>query len=244
MVNGCWSRRSVLRAIPGLALGTVAPTGAGVFQSVKWSSGSDAPKTKAPPNATDCHFHIYDGRYPADPKAVLRPGDASVEDYRQLQKLLGITRCVIVQPSTYGIDNRLLLDSLGSFGDASARAVAVVNTGIRDAELRQMNAAGVRGIRFNLVQTGTTTLNMLEPLAKRVTNLDWHIQIQAAAGQIVAAREIWQRVPCPVVFDHLGNVPEPQGSRHAAFGVICGLMQQKKTWVKLSRFYMETANAA
>jgi predicted TIM-barrel fold metal-dependent hydrolase len=58
---------------------------------VKWSSGTEAPKLKAPANATDCHHHIYDAKYPVDPKATLRPADALVEDYRALQKRIGTT---------------------------------------------------------------------------------------------------------------------------------------------------------
>jgi len=49
-------------------------------QQVKWSEGTEAPKLKALANACDCHHHIYDAKYPVDPKAVLRPGDALVDD--------------------------------------------------------------------------------------------------------------------------------------------------------------------
>src|SRR5215470_12850455 len=81
-------------------------------QQVKWSEGTEPPKLKAPPNACDCHHHIYDARYPVDPKAVLRPGDALVEDYRAFQKRIGTSRNVVVQPSTYGVDNRVTLDAV------------------------------------------------------------------------------------------------------------------------------------
>jgi hypothetical protein len=47
-------------------------------QPVKWSAGTEPAKANAPPNAADCHHHIYDARYPADPKAALRPPDALV----------------------------------------------------------------------------------------------------------------------------------------------------------------------
>jgi D-galactarolactone isomerase len=163
-----------------------------------------------------------------------------VADYRLLQKRLGTTRGVIVQPSTYGLDNRLLLEAIGQFGMAAARGVAVVNTGVTDAELRRLHAAGVRGIRFNLVQAGATSLEMVGPLSKRVAVLGWHIQINATADQIAAARDVWQRAPCPIVFDHLGRLPEPQGTRHPAFGLICELLQKGKAWVKLSGFYIDT----
>lgn len=240
MNDNRWSRRSVLTSIPGLAIGATGFARSAGGQSVRWSSGTERPKTKVPANATDCHHHIYDSHYPVDPKAVLRPADATVADYRLLQKRLGTNRGVVVQPSTYGLDNRLLLEALAQFGLAAARGVAVVNTGVTDAELRRLHAAGVRGIRFNLVQAGATTLDMVDPLAKRVAALGWHIQVNASADQIAAAKDVWNRVPCPIVFDHLGHLPEPQGIGHPAFGVICELLQKGKAWVKLSGFYADT----
>src|SRR5688500_14256108 len=95
-----WSRRELLQhgsaAVgTGLLAGTARPAEA---QSVKWSAGTEAPKLKAPANAADCHHHVYNAKFPVDPTATLRPPDALVEDYRALQKRLGTTRNVLVQP--------------------------------------------------------------------------------------------------------------------------------------------------
>ena len=65
-----------------------------------------------------------------------------------------------------------------------------------------MHDAGVRGIRFNLSPPGATTLDMIEPLAKRIEPMGWHCQINAPADQILAAQEIFLRVPGRLVFDH------------------------------------------
>jgi hypothetical protein len=65
-----------------------------------------------------------------------------------------------------------------------ARAVVVVNTTVTDAELKRMHGLGARGIRFIVAQAGATTPEMLEPLAKRVNDLGWHIQINASAVKI------------------------------------------------------------
>src|SRR6266404_9294499 len=73
-----------------------------------------------------------------DPKAVLRPGDAFVEDYRAFQKRIGTSRNVVVQPSTYGTDNRVTLDAVAAFGP-QARAGVVVNDTVSDAELKHMH---------------------------------------------------------------------------------------------------------
>ena len=100
-------------------------------------------------------------------KAALRPADATVEDYRKLQKRLGIRRHVVVQPSTYGTDNRCLVDSLQAFGP-EAQGIAVVDTSVTDAELETLNKAGVRGIRFIVSVPGSVPLDMLEPLSARV----------------------------------------------------------------------------
>src|SRR5580692_13043607 len=65
-----------------------------------------------PDGATDCHHHIYDPRFAYMPDAVMKPPFATVADYRKLQKRLGTSRDVMVQPSTYGTDNRCVLDVL------------------------------------------------------------------------------------------------------------------------------------
>src|SRR5436190_21832109 len=83
---------------------------------VKFSAGTATPKLQAPPNATDCHHHIYNSKFPVDPTATLRPPDASVEDYRALQRRLGTSRNVLAQSSTYGTDNRATSEALAQFG--------------------------------------------------------------------------------------------------------------------------------
>jgi predicted TIM-barrel fold metal-dependent hydrolase len=208
-------------------------------QLVKWSAGTEAPALKAPPNATDCHHHVYDARYPADPAATLRPGDASVDDYRALQKRLGTTRSVIVQPSTYGTDNRCTLEALAALGH-TARAIAVVNDTVTDAELRRLDGLGVRGIRFNLSQAGATTAEMIEPLAKRIAPLGWHIQMNAPGPRLLELMPTLSRVPVPVVFDHLAHIPQPDGIKHPLFAQVCALLDGGRAWVKLSGAYIDT----
>jgi predicted TIM-barrel fold metal-dependent hydrolase len=208
--------------------------------AVPWSSGTEAPRFPLPPNATDCHHHIYDSRFPPDPRAGMRPEDASVADYKLLQKRLGTSRNVVVHPSTYGVDNRALVDALQKFGPQSSRGIAVVNTSVSDSELRQLHDTGVRGIRFNLRQKGATTWGMLEPLAQRIAQLSWHVQVNVSAADVVAAREFWQRLSCQIVFDHLAHMRQPEGIADPAFTVVTELLHQRKAWVKLSGLYIDS----
>ena len=241
MRNNDWSRREFLTTVPLMVAGAAAMAhgeSAASGQAVKWSSGTELPRLKVPPNATDCHHHIYDSRFPADATTSLRPGDALVSDYRMLQKRIGTTRNVVVQPSTYGMDNRLLVESLQTFGLKTTRGIAVVNDSVKDEELKRLDAAGVRGVRFNLAQGGGTTWAMVTPLSKRFAAIGWHMQINAPADDVFANQAVLSQVPCQLVFDHLARLPLPMGIQHPAFGLICDLMHKEKAWVKLTGAYI------
>jgi len=232
------NRRTVLAMMGASATG--AAVSQAQAQQVPWSTGTAPAKTKAPPNATDCHHHIYSSRFKIDPNSTLRPGDASVADYRLLQKRIGTSRNVIVQPSTYGVFNDGLVEALTESGP-TARGVAVVNTSVTDDELKRLGAAGVRGVRFNLATPGgATTMEMLEPLAKRIAPMGWHVQFNMSADMTLAAKDVLNRLPCQIVFDHLAHMPQPVGIGHPAFAVVVELLQNGKAWVKLSGAYADT----
>ncbi len=236
-------RRGFLGGMAAFGVGASRAVAAGREQAVPNSAGSAPPRLDAPADACDCHHHIYDGRFPVSPhwRQGFPPG-AAVPDYRLLQRRLGTTRSVVVQPSTYGVDNRCLVDALGQLGPAS-RGVAVVDTNVQDTELRELAAAGVRAIRVNFVspQTwGTTTPEMLAALARRVAPLGWHVQILMTGDQVAAHEDAIRALPTPVVVDHLGRIPEPEGLRHPGFAVVRRLLDKGRTWVKLTEPYEDS----
>src|SRR4051812_43553250 len=143
------------------------------------SSGTATPRLKAPAGAVDSHLHIYDPRFPmAWPK--LRPVDqASVAEYRLLQQRIGTQRAVVVQPAVYGTDNRVTLDAVAALGAANARGIAVLHPGVTDATLDALHEGGIRGIRFSLHDpaTAVTSADMIAPLAARVAERGWHVQL-------------------------------------------------------------------
>jgi D-galactarolactone isomerase len=209
------------------------------------SSGSEAPKLEAPANACDCHMHIYDGaRFPP-----ARPGpqsrmqeNAAVAQYRLLQRRLGTMRTVIVTPAAYVTDNRVTLDAIEQLGRANTRGVAVVHPSVTDAELKTLADGGVRGIRFTVFdpRSAAVSIDMIEPLAKRVADLGWHIQIHMLAGQIVENAALLESLPTPVVFDHMGRLPQPNPVAHPAFAIIRRMIDKGRTWVKLAGAYQDT----
>ncbi|WP_342452905.1 amidohydrolase family protein [Pararoseomonas indoligenes] len=230
-------RRTVLAGAAALSAAAIARP-ALAQQPVPFSVGTEAPRFRAPPNACDCHFHIYDNRTPPAPGGLAAP-DASPDDYRKLQQRIGTTRGVVIQPSLYGTDNTPTLRGMAALGP-NFRGVAVVNTSVTDAELQRLHAAGIRGIRFNLAQFGATTLEMLEPLSQRVDALGWHCQINMPGEKIVEAGDTFRRVRGKLVFDHLAHCPQPAGVESETFKVIRALIDKGNTWVKLSGAYADT----
>jgi predicted TIM-barrel fold metal-dependent hydrolase len=190
-------------------------------------------------------MHIYDGdRFPP-----ARPGpqsrmqeNAAVAQYRLLQQRIGTTRTVIVQPAAYVTDNRVTLDGIEQLGRANTRGVAVVHPSVTDAELKELNDGGIRGIRFTVFdpRSAAVSIDMIAPLAKRVADLGWHVQIHMRADQIAENAALLASLPTQVVFDHLGRLPQPTPLAHPAFAVIRRMLDKGRTWVKLSGAYMDT----
>lgn len=231
------TRRGFIAGSVALGAG-MSPAFAG--DAVPWSAGTEGPKLALPAGATDCHHHIYDRRFPVARGVSSVPADATAADYVGLMRRLGLSRHVVVLPSAYGTDNACLLDALRRFGTATARGVAVVDTGVSDGELKRLDAAGVRGIRFNFAPAGATTPEMIAPLARRIAPLGWHVQLNAVADQVVAMGAMLSDLPCPLVLDHLAHVPEPAGTSHAVYALAERLLGEGKAWVKLSAVYADT----
>ena len=204
------------------------------------SAGTGRPRLKAPGNAADCHMHIYDERRPqlASRSPVTHAG---VPEYRLLQKRNGTTRVVVVQPRNHATDNQVTLDAVAQLGP-DARGVAVLHPTVTDAELKKLDAGGIRGIRFSLGDpaTAVVTIDMVEPLAKRIAALGWHVQLHMPGDMYVENADLLRRLLCPIVIDHMGRFPPAAGTAHPAWKMILGLIEKGRTWVKLGGAYLNT----
>ena len=192
-----------------------------------------------PPLSCDCHVHVFNDEYPTVANAVLRPPPASVPEYLSFAQRAGTRRVVLVQPSCYGTDNRLLLKALAELG-TSARAVAVVNDTASDAYLASLHEAGVRGLRFNQVQVGATRMEMVRSLADRVAQKGWHIQLHMKASELPQHEALLASLPTPLVLDHGGRVPLDADDNDPAWTTVRRLVDRGTTWVKLSGPYIES----
>ena len=151
---------------------------------------------------------------------------------------LGLDRVVLVQSVIYREDPAMTAAALAAMGPA-ARGVALLRPEVTDADLDALHAAGFRGVRLDLVHPGALRPADLTALAPRLARLGWHVQVFGRWAEHEALiSDLAQRLPCPLVLDHLAYAGAG-GPRDPAFGRLLALLGEGALWVKLSSLYRQ-----
>ncbi|GAA0692191.1 amidohydrolase family protein [Marinobacterium maritimum] len=194
------------------------------------------PEFKAPEGAVDAHCHVFGpaDKFPYHPKRKYTPCDAPKEKLFELRDYLGFSRNVIVQASCHGTDNAALIDALENAGEL-ARGVAVVDPAITEAELKAMDEAGVRAVRFNFVKrlVDTTPKEVFLSIAEKIKPLGWHIVVYFEAPDLEELIPFLNELDTTIVVDHMGRPDVTRGVEHADFQRFIDFMASNdKVWVK------------
>lgn len=196
------------------------------------------PAYTPPPGAVDAHCHVFGPGdvFPYAPERKYTPCDAPKEKLWQLRDYLGFERNVIVQATCHGADNRALVDALRA-SNGRARGVATVKQDVTDAELRELDAAGVRGVRFNFVKrlVDTTPKETLLAIAERIKPLGWHIVIYFEAQELPELYDFFTSLPTTVVVDHMGRPDVTKAVDGPEFELFLKLLREHRNfWSKVS----------
>ena len=190
-----------------------------------------------PAGSCDTHCHVFGppDRFPYSPTRKYEPVDTPKEALATLHARLGIERAVIVQASAHGTDNRAMLDALAWQPDAW-RGIAVIDDTIGDTELEAMAQSGVRGIRFNFVQSlgGYPDPDLFARSIARAAPLGWHVVLHVRGEDLLNLRETIQALRVPFVIDHMGRVDTALGLAQPAFETLLELARLDNAWIKLS----------
>ena len=173
-----------------------------------WYDGPSTPRFQLPAGGVDAHCHVFGpgAEFPYAPERKYTPCDASKAQLFALRDHLGFARNVVVQATCHGADNRAMVDALVSSG-GKARGVATIKRSISDAELHELHAAGVRGVRFNFVKrlVDFTPKDELLEIASRIAPLGWHVVIYFEAVDLPELWDFFTALPTTVVVDHMGR---------------------------------------
>ncbi|HEX8044361.1 amidohydrolase family protein [Rhizobium sp.] len=205
-----------------------------------WLSFDPAPSKPAfqlPAGAVDAHCHVFGPGdiFPYASERKYTPCDAGKEKLFALRDFLGFERNVIVQATCHGADNRALVDALRA-ANGRARGVATVRPDVTEEALAEMDAAGVRGVRFNFVR------RLVDPkpdayyrgIIERIAPLGWHIVVYFEAADLEERWDFFTSLPTTVVVDHMGRPDVTKPVDGPEFGRFMALMERDNIWSKVS----------
>ena len=187
------------------------------------------PKIVLPPGACDTHAHICGPKsaHPYAPRRIYTPPDALLGDYLEMLGTLGVERAVLVQPSVYGTDNTVLMEALD------------------DGDIERLHNAGVRGLRFNLVDvadpSGAIALGPVTRLAERVKPLGWHAEFLIHVDDYPGLDAMFADFPTDIVIGHMGYMRPGRDIGEAGFEAMVRLARAGGCWVKLTGPYRISA---
>jgi len=153
-----------------------------------------------------------------------------------LRDFLGFSRNVIVQATCHGADNRALVDALKA-SSGLARGIATVKASVSDAELKALDEAGVRGVRFNFVKrlVDATPRETYVSIAERIAKLGWHTVVYFEAHELADLIPFLNALPTTIVVDHMGRPDLAKGVDHPDFRRFVDLMAANpRIWSKVT----------
>jgi len=195
------------------------------------------PRYVAPPDATDCHAHVFgpQARYPFAAGRNYTPEDCTIGDYRGLLDSLGLSRGILVQGGAHGTDNRVTLDAIAT-DSARLRGVAVIDPGLPESELAAMQRGGIRGVRLSSIVGGS--FGHLEPLARQTHEFGWHVLLHFQnSTELTGLEALLRRIPNAFVLDHLARIRADESLNSSAYRCLLRLLDTDRCWIKLASLY-------
>ena len=225
-MSGAMARRGFLKAMGATLIV------AGGFETTRDSADRrpgrrepKPPKLKAPPNACDCHMHIYDSRFPVAPT----PSSARRRDRRRLSPVSEAHRHD-PQRRRHALDlrNRQFLHPRR---DGQARRDRARRGGGRHERHRRRAQAAATASAFAASASISSSparrrSTCSSRLSKRVNDLGWHVQIHMLGDADRRECGPSSAAASPIVFDHMARIPEPAGVDHPAFALMLKMLDR------------------
>ncbi|MER6978114.1 amidohydrolase family protein [Streptomyces carpinensis] len=202
-----------------------------------WYQNPSRPTFRLPPGTVDAHCHVFGPQadFAFAPERRYTPCDAGKEELFALRDHLGVARNVIVQATCHGADNSAMVDAVRA-SEGRARGIATVRPDVGESELRELDAAGVRGVRFNFVRrlVDASPQDDLRLIAEKIAPLGWHIVLYFESADLPDLEDFFASLPTALVVDHMGRpdvtrpVDGPEFSRFLRF------VENNDVWVKVT----------
>lgn len=194
----------------------------------------------------DSHAHVFlrDMPHIPDPRHRIEY-DFTVEQYLAALDTHGVERGVIAAASPYGDYNDYTIASVRA--RPRLRGTVILDPGAERYVLERMKQDGIVGVRLpyvSLKQLPDLDSFEYRRLLRRIRDLDWHVHLHLDGARLPLVLPALEAAGVKLVVDHFGR-PDPQrGVECAGFQMMLRLMQNGRTWVKVSAAYRLGKEAA
>ena len=151
----------------------------------------------------DAHLHIVDPRFPLVANDGYLPPPFTVADYCRRVADLPIAGGAVVSGSFQAFDQTYLRDALAALGPTFV-GVTQIPADSTEADILELDTAGVRAVRFNVRRGGSAGLADLDRLARRAHDIaGWHAELYIDSRDLAELTPTLRRLP-QISVDHLG----------------------------------------
>jgi len=207
-------------------------------QKPSYHPNPSRPSLKLPVGATDCHCHVFgpEAVFPyAEDRTYTPAGEAPKEKLFAMHDAMGLQRCVIVQAGCHGFDNSVVADAIAA-RQGRYLGIALLPADTPVSKMRELDAQGFRGVRFNFMRHLGKGASLAEVIAmtERLAEIGWHLQVHMEKELLAEMVPDLKRSRVPVVIDHMARVDASLGLEQPAFTELRRLLEDSNFWVKVS----------
>ena len=189
----------------------------------------------------DCHAHLFGpyAKFPLAPERTYTPDEALELQYAALLERLGMAHGVLVHPSAYGTDHRLVLAALAARPQWRGVLVAQAHTAL---DLKALRSQGVRALRYShrggagANFLGSASLDDLIAMAPALADAGLHAELWTERQMLPAIADTLRALPVPVVLDHMAGFDASAGIEEPGFATLVQLLGEGHVWVKLCAY--------
>lgn len=188
----------------------------------------------------DCHAHVYERVFSDGAPRYLPDRPAPLEDWLRQLKAADLLGGVVVQTSFFGTDNTELLAALSRLDRTRFCGVAALDWRASEEKLAQFVEAGVRGVRWNLVEgaplpdlDNADVLSFLGRLNRIGLHLELHLESPGLAHLLPKLAHRVNRI----VIDHFGLPVDAVPQQEPWLNWLRSVSDRSGIWVKFSAPY-------
>lgn len=187
----------------------------------------------------DCHAHVFlkDMPHVANPRHRI-DWDFTLDAYLRTLDEHGVGRAVLAAASPYGDYNDYLIASIR--GQARLRGTVIVKPGVEKYILDQMSRDHVVGVRLpyvNLPALPDLADYEYQRMLRRFADQGWHVHLHLDGPRLPQVLPVLAASGVNLVVDHFGRPDPKAGVNCAGFRMMMKLMENGRTWVKVSAAY-------